>query len=88
MEDIDVYPAIGEEGFERLVAAFYRQRAAAGEEGIIANRGKPVVKLVKADERSEREQALPDIQHNQNLFVATKEQRLNTLIKSIYDKSH
>lgn len=25
MEDIDVYPAIGEEGFERLVAAFYRQ---------------------------------------------------------------
>lgn len=25
MDDIDIYTAIGEEGFERLVAAFYRQ---------------------------------------------------------------
>jgi hemoglobin len=25
LDDIDIYPAIGEDGFKRLVAAFYRQ---------------------------------------------------------------
>lgn len=32
--------------------------------------------------------ARSDIEHNQNLFVAPKVQRLNTLIEKIYDKSH
>ena len=34
------------------------------------------------------QRALPDLEHNQRLFAASKQQRLNTLLKKIHDKSH